>query len=234
MIINSDVSEINKFNQMAAQWWDLQGVCRLLHAINPLRMQFIQQFVDLAGQQVLDIGCGGGILSESLAKQGGTVTAIDLAADALAVAKQHAEQQQLIIDYRQISAEQLAELMPQSFDAITCMELLEHVPDPTKIIAACARLIKPGGYIFLSTINRTPKAYLQAILGAEYLLRWLPRGTHDYARFIQPTELAAWLRQQQLQLLSLQGMDYQPLGRYFYLTKQPSVNYLVCCQAAGE
>jgi 2-polyprenyl-6-hydroxyphenyl methylase/3-demethylubiquinone-9 3-methyltransferase len=228
--VNFDQSEIEKFDAMATKWWDEKGPCRPLHELNPLRLDFIQQYVSLADQHVLDVGCGGGILSEGLAIQGAHVTGIDLSQQALTVAQQHAQAHQLNITYKEIAVETLAEQQPAQFDIITCFELLEHVPDPSSIIRACAQLIKPHGHLFFSTINRNFKAYLFAILGAEYFLKLLPKGTHEYQKFIKPNELAAWLRTADIRLEKLCGMGYHPLTRQFYLTNDISVNYLAYCR----
>jgi 2-polyprenyl-6-hydroxyphenyl methylase/3-demethylubiquinone-9 3-methyltransferase len=225
---NVDADEIAKFKTLASQWWDPNGQLRTLHDLNPIRLAFIQQYCQLNAQRVADIGCGGGILSESLAKNGAIVTAIDMDAAGIEVAKQHAQASQLAIDYRQQAVETLAEQEPASFDVVVCMEMLEHVPDPAAIMHACARLLKPQGKLLVSTINRHPKAYALAVIGAEYLLNLLPRGTHDYQKFIKPSELATWARQAGLQLVQMQGVHYQPFSRQCKLTDDVSVNYLAC------
>lgn len=227
---NIDPNEIAKFDNLAAEWWDLNGSNRALHAINSPRLEFILNTTALTEKKVLDIGCGGGILAESMAKQGAHVTAIDMAHELLNVAKEHAEEQSLNIDYQLTSAEELAVKMPQQFDVITCMEMLEHVPDPKAVITACAQLIKPSGLIFFSTINRTLKAYLLAIIGAEYVLHWLPIGTHDYEKLIKPSELDAWARANNLHLTQLRGMICNPLTKQFSLSDDSQVNYLACYQ----
>lgn len=223
---NVDSQEIKKFDTIADQWWNLEGDFKTLHDINPLRTHFITEKVPLSGLAVLDVGCGGGILSESLLRQGAIVTGIDLSREAIHVARQHAQQHHLIIEYHHLSVEAMAAQRPASFDVITCMELLEHVPDPQAIIRACATLLKPQGHLFLSTLNRNWQCYLQAILGAEYILRLLPRGTHDYARFIKPSELETYLREAQLNLVALTGLKYNPLTRSCKLHRDVSVNYL--------
>lgn len=229
---NIDANEINKFNHNAHAWWDKNGNYKTLHDINPLRMAFIQSQVDLKHKNILDIGCGGGILTESLADAGATsVTGIDMAKDALQVAKLHALEQDLNINYKQSCAETYAKAHPNTFDIVTCMELLEHVPDPKSVIDACAKTLKPGGMCFFSTLNRTPKAYLFAVIGAEYLLRLLPKGTHDYKKFIKPSELCDACRTTDLMPLKMTGLDYHPLWKTYTLTENNvGVNYLVACQ----
>lgn len=227
---NVDPVEIAKFEQLASRWWDAGSEFKPLHDINPLRLDYIDQRAPLAGQRVLDVGCGGGILAESMALRGANVTGIDLGEAPLAVARLHLLETGAQVDYRQISAEQLASEQPGAFDVVTCLEMLEHVPDPASSIRACAQLVKPGGKVFFSTINRNPKAYLLAILGAEYLLRMLPRGTHDYQKFIRPSELEAWLRAADLRLLELTGMQYNPLSQRYSLGRDIDVNYLVCAE----
>lgn len=223
---NVDATELNRFNAVASHWWDVNGPLRTLHGLNPLRVQYIRDRATLAGQQVLDVGCGGGILAEALSACGAHVTAIDLAHEALLVARLHAAEGGLAIDYREIAAETLVETAADTFDVVTCFELLEHVPDPASVVRACARLVKPGGLLFLSTINRTPKAWLMAILGAEYALNILPRGTHEYARFIRPSELAGWLRAAGLSLCAITGVRYLPFLEYYRLGSDVDVNYL--------
>jgi 2-polyprenyl-6-hydroxyphenyl methylase/3-demethylubiquinone-9 3-methyltransferase len=224
---NVDPNELRKFDALAHRWWDADGEFKPLHDINPLRLNFIERSVDLAGLRVLDVGCGGGILAEGLARRGAEVTAIDMAEAALQVARLHLHESGLEVDYRHITVEDLAQEMPGSFDVVTCMELLEHVPDPGSVITACARLIKPEGDVFLSTINRNPKAFLLAVVGAEYVLRLLPRGTHDYARFIRPSELDAWNREAGLTTREIAGMSYNPLTRRYALGDDIDVNYLL-------
>lgn len=228
--INADPKELHTFDSAAQDWWNTQGIFKTLHDINPLRLRFISENTPLNNKTILDVGCGGGILTESLAKQGAVVTGIDLSEAALAVAKNHATQENLNINYQSITVEELAELQPASFDLITCMELLEHVPDPASIIAACAKLLKPGGEIYFSTINRNPKAYAFAILGAEYLLKMLPKGMHSYDKFIKPSELAAWLRSSDLELLRIAGITYNPFNHCYRLSHQIDVNYMVHCK----
>ena len=223
---NVDPQEIAKFSTLAATWWDPAGALKTLHQLNPLRLGFIKQNVDLNQKQVIDIGCGGGILSESLAAAGATVTAIDMNPEVITAAKQHQRSTQSNVTYLQTDAASMAAATPHAYDVVTCFELLEHVPDPAAIIKASADLLKPGGHFFFSTLNRNPKSYLFAILGAEYLLKLLPKNTHDYAKFIRPSELSAWLRQVNLSLLDLTGVAYNPLQEKFKFTKDISVNYL--------
>lgn len=227
--MNADPSELKKFSDLAHQWWDPTSEFRPLHEINPLRLEWINGRVPLAGKKVVDIGCGGGILAESMARKGADVTGIDLSEKALKVAGLHSLETGTQIRYELIAAEDLAEREAARFDVVTCMEMLEHVPDPAAIVAACAKLAKPGGHIFFSTISRNPKAYLHAILGAEYLLRLLPKGTHDYAKFITPAELCHFARQAGLTVASLKGMGFNPLTRIYSLHHDTSVNYLVAC-----
>lgn len=227
---NVDLAEIAKFDALAATWWDTEGDFKSLHAINPLRLDFITRHASLAQQQVIDVGCGGGILAESMAKLGACVTGLDLSAAVLDIARQHAQQQQLSISYQAIDVASVASAKPEKFDILTCMEMLEHVPDPCAIIQACAALVKPGGHLFFSTINRNAKAYLEAIVGAEYLLKLLPKGTHDYAKFIRPAEFAAWARMAGLKIGEFTGMTYNPITRLYRLTPNIGVNYLVHCQ----
>lgn len=228
--MNADPLELQKFSDVAHHWWDANAEFRPLHEINPLRLEWIHARAQLAGKTVIDIGCGGGILSESMAKKGAHVTGIDLSQKALSVADLHSLESGLTIRYEHISAEAMAQREAGAFDVVTCMEMLEHVPDPAAIIKACATLVKPGGLVFFSTLNRNPKAYLHAILGAEYLLQMLPRGTHDYSKFIQPAELAEFIRQAGLELLGLRGMTYNPLTKMYSLNQDTSVNYLAACQ----
>lgn len=223
---NVDELEIRKFEALAARWWDPNSEFRPLHEINPLRLNFISQHVNLAEKAVLDVGCGGGILAEAMAYHGAKVTAIDMADASLSVAKLHQLESGLDIDYRKISAEALAEEAPQKFDVVTCLEMLEHVPSPESVVRACHNLVKPGGTVVFSTINRNPKSYVFAILGAEYILQLLPRGTHEYARFIKPSELAAWARGAGLDLNKQIGMGYNPLNKRYSLHTNVDVNYL--------
>lgn len=225
--VNADQRELDKFGELAHRWWDPNSEFKPLHDINPLRLDWIDRCVGLAGKRVADIGCGGGILAESMAACGAQVTGIDLSERALAVARLHLLESGQKVDYRHISAESLAQEMPGSFDVVTCLEMLEHVPDPASIVRACAALVKPGGQVFLSTINRNPKAYLFAVIGAEYLLNLLPRGTHDYARFLRPAELAHCCRDAGLSVAEIVGMSYQPFSKIYTLGPDTSVNYLI-------
>jgi len=231
---NADQAELNKFSQLAHRWWDPGAEFKPLHDINPLRLGWIDRLAGLAGKQVVDVGCGGGILAEAMAGMGAQVTGIDLSEKAIKVAKLHLLESGLQVEYRLQSAESLAEERPQGYDLVTCMEMLEHVPDPASTVAACARLAKPGGWIFLSTINRNPKSYLYAIVGAEYILGLLPRGTHDWARFIKPSELAAHARQAGLEPVQITGMTYNPLTKVYRLEQDTDVNYLMACRKPGE
>lgn len=224
--LNVDPREVSKFNQLAARWWDQNGECKPLHDINPLRLDYINQYVSLSDKNILDVGCGGGILSEGLAQRGANVTAIDMSDAALTVAKLHLYESNLQINYQQTTVEQWAKENPQQYDIVTCMEMLEHVPNPASVILACSQLVKSGGMVFFSTLNRHWKSYLFAILGAEYLLQLLPKGTHDYAHFIKPAELAQWLRESDLELKHLTGMTYQPFSQTYHLTTDLSANYL--------
>ena len=226
---NSDPAELAKFGELAHRWWDPQGEFRPLHELNPLRLGWIDGLAPLAGRRVLDVGCGGGILSEAMARLGATVTGIDLSEKPLRVAQLHLLESGLDVEYLGISAEEMAEKNPGTFDVVTCMELLEHVPDPASTVAACAKLIKPGGRVFFSTINRNPKAYAFAVIGAEYLLKMLPKGTHDYARFIKPSELSHWCRDAGLEPLELKGMTYNPVTNQYRLGEDCDVNYSLCC-----
>ncbi len=227
---NIDAAEVSKFEELAARWWDTDSEFKPLHDINPLRLNFINEYAGgISGKQVVDIGCGGGILSESMAVCGANVVGIDAGKAPLTVARLHALESGVDIDYRHLTAEQLAEEAPESFDVVTCMEMLEHVPDPASVLQACARLVKPGGHVFLSTINRTAKAYAFAIIGAEYLLKMLPKGTHDYQKFIRPSELEAWAREAGLTFKQMRGMSYSPLTRRYSLSDDFDVNYLVHC-----
>lgn len=228
---NVDFQEIAKFEELASRWWDPDSEFKPLHDINPLRLNYIEERTGgLAGKRTLDVGCGGGILAESMALRGASVTGIDMGEAPLAVARLHQLESGAALDYRRITAEELAESEPTSFDVVTCMEMLEHVPDPASTIRACARLLKPDGHLFFSTINRNPKAYLLAVIGAEYLLRLLPKGTHDYRKFIRPSELDDWARAAGLTLRHLTGMHYNPLLRRYRLGAGVSVNYLVHCR----
>ena len=224
---NFDPAELAKFSDLAHRWWDVKSEFRPLHQINPLRLEWIAGLVPLQGKRVLDVGCGGGILADSMARQGAEVIGIDLATKALKVAQLHAlEAGTQGVSYREISAEALAVEQPGSFDVVTCMEMLEHVPDPSSIVKACAELVKPGGYVFFSTINRNMKAFLFAIVGAEYVLSLLPRGTHEYGKLIKPSELASYCRAAELELHQVRGMQYNPLTRRYWLSGDTSVNYM--------
>jgi 2-polyprenyl-6-hydroxyphenyl methylase/3-demethylubiquinone-9 3-methyltransferase len=229
--VNADPAELAKFSELAHRWWDPESEFRPLHQINPLRLDWIQGLVPLQGQRALDVGCGGGILSDAMARAGAQVTGIDLASKALKVAQLHAlEAQTPNLTYREISAEAMAAEQPGSFDVVTCMEMLEHVPDPASVVRACATLVKPGGWVFFSTLNRNLKSFMLAIVGAEYVLNMLPRGTHEYAKFIQPSELAGHCRAAGLEWQKTRGLSYNPLTRRYWLNDDTSVNYLVATQ----
>jgi len=227
---NVDANEINKFEALAARWWDPDSEFKPLHEINPLRLDYINRRAPLAGKSVIDVGCGGGILAESMAVAGAQVTGIDMGEAPLAVARLHQHESNVTVDYQQSTAEDFAELKPASFDVVTCMEMLEHVPQPASVIEACAKLVKPGGHIFFSTLNRNPKSFLFAIVGAEYLLNILPRGTHEYQKFIKPSELSTWARQATLNVREITGMTYNPFSKKYSLGYDVGVNYLVHCQ----
>jgi len=226
--LNADAAELAKFSELAHRWWDPDSEFRPLHQINPLRLGWIEAVAGaLRGRHVLDVGCGGGILAEAMARSGARVLGIDLADKPLKVAQLHALEQQVAgVSYRHVSAEALALEMPGQFDVVTCMEMLEHVPDPASVVAACAALVRPGGWVFFSTLNRNPKSFLLAIVGAEYVLRLLPRGTHQYRKFIRPRELGAWARAVGLEVQALKGLEYNPLTRRYRLSDDTSVNYL--------
>jgi len=227
---NVDAAEVAKFEKLAHRWWDPQSEFKPLHEINPLRLGYIEDHAgSLNGKRIVDIGCGGGILSESMATKGADVLGIDMGETPLSVAKLHKLESGVELEYRQCTAESLAEEMPHSFDVVTCMEMLEHVPDPASVIKACATLVKPGGKVFFSTINRNMKAYLFAIVGAEYVLQMLPKGTHDYAKFIRPSEMQAWARDAELRFTNMIGMTYNPFTKNYALGNDVNVNYLVCC-----
>ena len=231
MNTNVDPAELAKFSELAHRWWDTNSEFRPLHQINPLRLDWIQGFVPLKGQHVLDVGCGGGILSDAMARVGAQVTGIDLATKSLKVAQLHAlETQTPNVSYREESAEALAAEKPGSFDVVTCMEMLEHVPDPASIVQACAALVKPGGWVFFSTLNRNPKSFLFAIVGAEYVLNLLPKGTHEFAKFIKPSELANHCRDAGLNLQASKGLQYNPITRRYWLDGNTSVNYMMGTQ----
>ncbi len=229
---NADPKELAKFSELAHKWWDPESEFRPLHQINPLRLGWIEQCAGpLDGRRIVDVGCGGGILSEAMARKGAQVLGVDLAERSLKVAQLHAMEAGIDnVQYREVAAEVLADEQPGQFDIVTCMEMVEHVPDPSSIIAACAKLVKPGGWVFLSTLNRNPKSFLFAIVGAEYLLRMLPAGTHEYAKFIRPSELATWCRSAGLDLLQTRGMEYNPLTKRYWLSGDTSVNYLLACR----
>jgi len=227
---NVDNAEIDKFSALAHRWWDPNSEFKPLHEINPLRVGWIDAHAGLSGNRALDVGCGGGILAEAMAARGAEVTGIDLAEKSLKVAKLHLFESNLTIDYRCIAVEALAAEQPASFDVVTCMEMLEHVPDPASVIAACAQLVKPGGQVFLSTLNRNPKSWLFAIVGAEYVLNMLPCGTHDWKRFISPSELARMTRAAGLETIEIKGMSYNPLTRVYSLGADTAVNYLMACR----
>jgi 2-polyprenyl-6-hydroxyphenyl methylase/3-demethylubiquinone-9 3-methyltransferase len=227
---NVDATEIQKFSELAHRWWDPNSEFKPLHDINPLRLDWVDQHAKLAGKTVIDVGCGGGILSESMADKGAHVTGIDLGEKALKVARLHLLESGRQVNYRHIAVEEMAAENPATFDVVTCMEMLEHVPQPASVVAACAQLAKPGGWVFLSTLNRNPKSYLFAVLGAEYLLKLLPKGTHDYAKFLQPSELASFARTAGLEVVDLIGMSYNPLTKTYALEQDTSVNYLMACR----
>jgi 2-polyprenyl-6-hydroxyphenyl methylase/3-demethylubiquinone-9 3-methyltransferase len=231
MTVNADPRELAKFSELAHRWWDTESDFRPLHQINPLRLAWIDGLAGLNGKRALDVGCGGGILADSMARRGADVLGIDLAGKALKVAQLHAiEAATPRIAYREIAAEALAVESPESFDVVTCMEMLEHVPDPASIVSACARLSRPGGWVFFSTINRNAKAFVFAIVGAEHVLKLLPRGTHEYAKFLRPSELAGWCRAAALEPVTTRGLEYNPLSRRYRLSADTSVNYLVACR----
>ncbi len=230
-MINADPQELAKFSELAHRWWDENSEFRPLHQINPLRLEWIDQLVGLRGKHALDVGCGGGILAEAMARSGAQTLGIDLADKPLKVAQLHALESGVEgLDYRQVATETLATEQPASFDVVTCMEMLEHVPEPALVVQACATLVKPGGWVFFSTINRNPKSFLFAIIGAEYVLELLPKGTHDYARFIRPSELARWCRDAALDQTDSRGLQYNPLTRRYWLNRDTSVNYLIACR----
>jgi len=228
---NVDPAELAKFSELAHRWWDVNSEFRPLHQINPLRLDWIQTLASLKDKQVLDVGCGGGILSDSMARVGAHVTGIDLATKSLKVAQLHAlETQTPNVSYREVSAEALAAEKPASFDVVTCMEMLEHVPDPASVVRACASLVKPSGWVFFSTLNRNPKSFVFAILGAEYILNLLPKGTHEYAKFIRPSELAGFCREAGLQTQASRGLQYNPLTQRYWLDANTRVNYMIATQ----
>lgn len=225
---NVDPAEIAKFEQLASRWWDRAGEFKPLHEINPLRANYIDQRAPVAGKQLLDVGCGGGILTEAMAQRGARVTGIDMGEAPLKVAKLHALESGVQVEYRRLPVEQLAQEQPASFDTVTCLEMLEHVPDPASVVQACADLVKPGGQLFFSTINRTAKGWLFAVVGAEYVLKMLPKGTHEYGKFIRPSEMGAWLRAANLELRDMTGLTYNPLTRRYKLDPRDlDVNYML-------
>jgi 2-polyprenyl-6-hydroxyphenyl methylase/3-demethylubiquinone-9 3-methyltransferase len=230
-MVNADPSELSKFSELAHRWWDVESEFRPLHEINPLRLDWIDTLARLDRKRALDIGCGGGILSDSMARRGANVLGIDLASKPLKVAQLHAlEAGTENIEYREVAAEALAAEAPGTFDVVTCMEMLEHVPEPSSIVRACATLAKPGGWLFFSTINRNAKAFVFAIVGAEHVLKLLPKGTHEYARFIRPSELARWCRDSGLELADTRGLEYNPITRRYKLSGDTSVNYMIACR----
>ena len=234
MSLNVDRAEIAKFEALASRWWDRNSEFKPLHEINPLRTNWIDERVGLAGKKVLDVGCGGGILAEAMAQRGAQVTGIDMGEAPLAVARLHQLESGVSVEYEQSTAEEFAEQHAGTFDVVTCLEMLEHVPDPGSVIRACTRLLKPGGQVFFSTINRNPKSFLFAIVGAEYVLRMLPRGTHEFAKFIRPAELGGWIRDAGLDLQDITGLTYNPLTRTYKLGSDVDVNYMVYCQLGAE
>ncbi len=232
--LNADPQELAKFSEQAHRWWDAESEFKPLHDINPLRLDWIERYVRLAGKRVLDVGCGGGILSDAMSRRGASVLGIDLAGKALKVAQLHAlEACTPSVEYREVAAEVLAVEAPSQFDVVTCMEMLEHVPQPASVVHACATLVKPGGRVFFSTIHRNPKAFLYAIVGAEHVLGLLPKGTHEFARFIRPSELAKWCREAGLDVQAVRGMSYSPLTRRYRVSDDTSVNYLVACRKSA-
>jgi 2-polyprenyl-6-hydroxyphenyl methylase/3-demethylubiquinone-9 3-methyltransferase len=231
--VNVDSAEIAKFESIATRWWDVESEFKPLHEINPLRTNYIEEHASLAGKKVLDVGCGGGILSEGMALRGAKVTGLDLGQANLDTAKLHALESGVEVDYQCVPVEDFAKEHPESFDIVTCLEMLEHVPDPESIVRACAKLVKPGGKVFFSTINRNPKSYLMAVIGAEYVLKLVPTGTHDYNKFIKPAELARWCRPADLQQIHMTGMTYNPISKNYKLVDNDvDVNYLVACEKA--
>ncbi len=233
--VNVDHAEISKFEQLAARWWDPHSEFKPLHEINPLRLGYIERRVELKDKKVLDVGCGGGILAESMARQGADVTGIDMGEAPLEVARLHLLESGLQVQYERIPVERLAEERPGSFDTVTCMEMLEHVPDPSSVVRACARLTRPGGHLFFSTLNRNPKSYLFAIIGAEYVLGLLPKGTHDFSKFIRPSELDRWIRENGLNTTDISGMVYNPLTKKYRLNpRDVDVNYLLSCRKDAD
>jgi len=233
MTLNADPQELTKFGEQAHHWWDLNGDFRPLHQINPLRLDWIDSQSPLNGKAVLDVGCGGGILAESMAGRGADVLGIDLSTKPLRVAQLHAMESGIAMQYREVAVEDLAAERPASFDVVTCMEMLEHVPDPASVVRACATLVKPGGWVFFSTLNRNAKAFALAIVAAEHVLKLLPKGTHEYARFIRPSELSRWCREAGLSAAGFKGLEYNPLTGRYWLSDDTSVNYLLACRSPG-
>lgn len=231
---NVDHAEIGKFEELAARWWDPAGEFKPLHDLNPLRLDYVDRAASLRGKEVLDVGCGGGILSESMALAGARVMGIDMGEMPLKVAELHTLESGVDVTYRRVPVETLAAERPASFDVITCMEMLEHVPDPSSVVRACAQLVRPGGFVFFSTLNRNPKSYLLAVIAAEYLLNMLPRGTHDYARFIRPSELDRWIRAARMRMTDISGMSVNPLLGTYRLSRDVDVNYLVTCRLEAD
>ena len=233
--VNVDSAEIAKFEAIATRWWDLESEFKPLHEINPLRTNYIEEHAPLAGKKVLDVGCGGGILSEGMALRGAQVTGLDLGQANLDTANLHALESGVQVDYQCVPVEDFADAHPESFDIVTCLEMLEHVPNPESIVRACAKLVKPGGKVFFSTINRNPKSYLMAVIGAEYILKLVPTGTHDYEKFIKPAELARWCRPVGLTQIHMTGMTYNPISKNYKLVDNDvDVNYLVACEKAAD
>lgn len=228
-MINADPHELRKFSALAHRWWDPTAEFKPLHQLNPLRLDWINSYTQLRGKRILDVGCGGGILAESMAQLGAQVKGIDLASDALSAAELHRLDSGVMLDYEEVSAEALALREPGVYDAVTCMEMLEHVPDPGSIVSACAKLVKPGGWVFFSTLNRSLKSYLFAVIAAEYIAKMLPRGTHDYARFIRPAELSSYARAAGLHLHAFKGVSYAPMSQHFTLSDDTSINYMLAC-----
>jgi 2-polyprenyl-6-hydroxyphenyl methylase/3-demethylubiquinone-9 3-methyltransferase len=231
---NVDQAEVHKFEQLATRWWDPEGDFRPLHELNPVRLHYLDTRVGLSGKRIADVGCGGGILAEAMAQRGASVVGVDASASSLRIARLHQLESGTQVEYRLRTAEEFAREEPGRFDVVTCMELLEHVPTPMAVVRACAQLVRPGGQVFFSTLNRNFKSYLFAILGAEYILGWLPRGTHDYGRFIRPSELDSWARLARLTLRELMGVSYHPLTRTYYLSKDIDVNYLAWLQSPED
>ncbi len=231
---NVDQAEIKKFEDLASRWWDPESEFKPLHEINPLRLEYINKMIALEGKTVLDVGCGGGILAESMAAKGAVVTGLDMGEAPLKVAELHLLESGLEVDYIRLPVEQLAGQKPASFDVVTCMEMLEHVPDPSSVIHACATLVKPGGHVFFSTLNRNPKSYMFAIVGAEYLLKLLPKGTHDFSKFIRPSEMGGWIREADLELQDMIGLVYNPITKVYKLGSDISVNYMMGCVRSAD